>query len=513
MPQVKQILPYGQQAARKLRVAAYCRVSTNSADQLNSYANQIKQYTKTIKNNPLWELVEIFADEGISGMQAENRPEFQRMIRMCELRQIDLILTKSMSRFARNAKESLEYVRKLKLLGIGVRFENQGIDTLSLGDEMIINTFSALAQEESEATSQHLRLSIVRRMEAGEFVDSNAPYGFRLVNKKLEIYEPEAERIREIFKKYINGWSAHEIARWLTEEGVATKAGAKEWTSWQIRYMLTNERYIGDCFYQKNYSEKTVPFKQHRNRGEEDRFYAKNTHDAIVDRETFEIANRLLKERREKHVDAPTSNRYPLSSKICCAECGTGFLRRLVNGNIKWACKKHVADRHKCESNYYSEERIYDGFTSMVNKLRFCEENIIGQVIAKLEMACIEYKRNNQIAKGISQSIAELNAKLLMLDGLHSKGYLAIEVYQSQSREIRQQISSLKAERQDTYESRILEMLGQVKHLKELIDEIEEPLEDFNEKLFYEIVTSISINRHDEMTVTMLGGLKFTELI
>lgn len=169
MAQAKLISPVSRQAYERTKVAAYCRVSSNSADQLNSYAAQIRAYTKLIKSNDSWELVEIFADEGLSGMKAENRVEFQRMIEMCEHKQIDLIITKSVSRFARNVKEALEYVRKLKLLGIGVQFEKEGIYTLALGDEMLLNTFSAIAQEESKAISQNQRLSIVKRMERGEY--------------------------------------------------------------------------------------------------------------------------------------------------------------------------------------------------------------------------------------------------------------------------------------------------------------------------------------------------------
>lgn len=158
-----------------MQVAAYCRVSSSSADQLNSYANQIDYYTRLAKKKKNeWNMVEIFADEGISGMKAKNRPEFQRMIRMCELHQLDLIITKSVSRFARNVKEALEYVRKLKLLGVGIIFEKEGINTQSLGDEMLLNTFTAIAQEESKVISQNQRLSIVKRMELGIYVDSNS---------------------------------------------------------------------------------------------------------------------------------------------------------------------------------------------------------------------------------------------------------------------------------------------------------------------------------------------------
>lgn len=251
MPEVRLITPITRQNTKKMQVAAYCRVSSNSADQLNSYAAQIRAYKKCIGARDDWELVDIFADEGLTGMKSETRDEFQRMIRMCELKQIDLIITKSISRFARNTKDALAYVRKLKLLGVGVQFEKEGISTLSMGDEMLLNTFSALAQEESQSISMNQRLSIVKRMELGEYVDSNAPYGYRLVDKALAVYEPEAAVVRDIFDLYLRGFSISEIGRELKSRNIPTKAGKESWHPYRIAYMLKNERYIGDSFYQK----------------------------------------------------------------------------------------------------------------------------------------------------------------------------------------------------------------------------------------------------------------------
>lgn len=513
MARAKIISPVSRQAQAKTRVAAYCRVSSNSADQLNSYAAQIRAYTKLIKGNDSWELVEIFADEGISGMKAKNRAEFQRMIEMCERKQIDLILTKSVSRFARNVKEALEYVRKLKLLGVGVQFEKEGIYTLALGDEMLLNTFTAIAQEESKAISQHQRISIVKRMERGEYVDSNAPYGFRLQNKQLEAYLPEADVVRYVFHQYLNGWSTGEIARDLTEKGIQTKLKKDRWRSSQISYMLSNERYAGDCKYQKTYRDAVVPFKQSKNRGQEDVFYASDTHTPIIDRKSFDAVQALLRDRKERFSRTEQQNIYPLTSRIRCSECGSFYRRKVRNGAIKWVCAKHNADTHFCPSGYYSEERIYDGLIAMMNKLRFGEEHILDRVIGKLEAAVAMYKRNNGTAIQMSQSIAELQAKLVMLEQLHSKGYLAIEVYQSQAREIQIQIAGLKSERRGAFESSVQTMLNEVLKLRTLLNEIEEPLEEFDEKLFREIVKDIAINRNDEMTVTVLGGLNFTELI
>ena len=513
MPEVRLITPITRQSTKKMQVAAYCRVSSNSADQLNSYAAQIRAYKKCIGARDDWELVDIFADEGLTGMKSETRDEFQRMIRMCELKQIDLIITKSISRFARNTKDALAYVRKLKLLGVGVQFEKEGISTLSMGDEMLLNTFSALAQEESQSISMNQRLSIVKRMELGEYVDSNAPYGYRLVDKMLTVYEPEAGIVRNIFALYLQGFSTSEIARELNKLNIPTKAGKEIWRPSRVAYILKNERYIGDSFYQKTYRETTVPFNQHPNRGQEDRFYAKGTHPGIVEKDVFDAAQTLIEKRKDVFAKATTQNIYPLTSRIQCSECGSFYRRRIVSGTVKWVCSLHKDDSTACSSNYYSEERIYDGFISMVNKLRFSEDNILGQVISRLEMTLAAMKRNNAAARDLSKSIAELNAKLLMLEQLRSKGYLAPEVYQAQANEINAELAKLKDVRQEKFNSKAATMLEEVKKLKMLIFELEEPLEAFDEKLFLEIVKSIQINKEDEMSVELLGGLQFKERI
>ena len=488
------ISPISRQGIKLLRVAAYCRVSSSSADQLNSYATQIDYYTRLAKKKKNeWNMVEIFADEGISGMKAKNRPEFQRMIRMCELHQLDLIITKSVSRFARNVKEALEYVRKLKFLGVGIIFEKEGINTQSLGDEMLLNTFTAIAQEESKAISQNQRLSIVKRMELGIYVDSNAPYGFRLENKQLVEYPPEADIVRWIFHSYLNGMSTTEIAKVLTERGIPTKNGKEKWKSTKISYMLSNERYRP---WRGSIITTTLC-----------------THASIIEKGTFDKAQVLLQKRKEQFTKSITFNTYPLTSRIRCSECGSFYRRKVRSGGVKWICAKHEENTKSCNSNYYSEERIYDGFLSVVNKLRFGQENILGQVIAKLESATQKYKRNNKTAMQISQKIAEINATILKLNELRSKGYLAPEIHQSQVREMQKQLCTLKEDRQDQFESRILTMLQDVRKLKSLIDEIEEPLDEFDEKLFEEIIVGMALNNADELTVTLLGGLKFTELI
>lgn len=280
-----------------------------------------------------------------------------------------------------------------------------------------------------------------------------------------------------------------------------------------MSYILKNERYIGDSFYQKTYRETTVPFNQHINRGQEDRFYAKDTHPAIVEKDVFDAVQKLIEKRKGNFAKTTSQNIYPLTSRIQCSECGSFYRRRLISGTVKWVCSLHKDDSTACDSNYYSEERIYDGFITMVNKLRFSEDNILAQVISRLEMTLVAMKRNNLAARDMSKGIAELNAKLVMLEQLRSKGYLPIEVYQAQANDINAELAKLKDARQEEFQSKAATMLEEVKKLRILIFELEEPLEAFDEKLFLEIVKSIQINKKDEMSMELLGGLQFKERI
>ena len=245
---------------------------------------------------------------------------------------------------------------------------------------------------------------------------------FGFMNEVHVEYPPEADIVRWIFQAYLRGMSTAEIAKDLTDRGIPTKNGKEKWKSSKISYMLSNERYIGDCCYQKTYRGTTVPFKQSKNHGEEDMYYATGTHAPIVEKDLFEKVQVLLKKRKEQFTKATTQNIYPLTSRIRCSECGSFYRRKVRSGGIKWVCARHEEDFKACNSNYYSEERIYDGFLSMVNKLRFGQENILGQVIAKLEYAAQQYKRNNKTAMQISQKIAEINATILKLNELRSKG-------------------------------------------------------------------------------------------
>lgn len=512
MPQVKLISPQTKQQTAKLRVAAYCRVSSNSADQLNSYARQMKVYTELINRRKEWQLVEVFADEAVSGTTAEKRPEFLRMIKACELRQIDLIITKSVSRFARNVKESLEYVRKLKLLGIGVQFEKEGINTMSLGDEMLINTFSAIAQEESVAISQNLRLANHKRMADGEYINASEPYGYQFDGKKLIPCESEALIVKNIYEYYLNGLSTAEIAFELNSRGIPTKTGKDKWRAARVACIISNEKNVGDSLYQKTFTT-PLPFKKLKNRGEEDQYYASDTHEGIIDREIYERAMALLEKRRAENARKTEITQYPLTGKIRCEDCGSYYRRRIVRDRIRWGCAAHIEDSNMCNSHYIAEERILDGFTAIINKLCFGDNRILGDTENMLSAAITAMKRQNTDAAQISKEIAELNSKLLVLEQLRSKGYMAQEIFLSQSQEVNNRLKKLKAQRQSSYESKLEDELQKIRTLRKLLSEITEPIVGFNNTLFEETVDSLSLNNRDELTVTFIGGVSFKEII
>lgn len=511
MATVTVISPVTGKPVEHKRVAAYCRVSTNSADQQNSYNTQVRYYTRYIKSRTEWTLVDIFADEGLSGTSSEKRENFQRMITMCERKQIDLVVTKSISRFARNVKETLEYVRKLKLLGIGVVFEKEGINTLSMGDEMLLNTFAAIAQEESVSISQNVRFSIKKKMESGEYINGCVPFGYRLENKVMIPFEPEAEIVRSLFQGYLNGASLTELCRYLEKQSISPRNQGAKWNVRVVSKMLSNEKYIGDSLYQKKYRETTVPFTQHINYGQEEQYYATGTHEGIVDKEIFASVQELLKKRRELYSRPEVAPaKYPFTHRIQCSECGTFYRRRIVNGSVVWGCNQHIEDRTACDSHYYREDRIMDAFIGIINRLRFAEEGIIAESIELTEKAILLKKRNNLQALESSQSMAELNAKLLMLEQLKSKGYLAPDVFESQSREINGQINEIKTKRIQSLSSTLDVALEEFKTLQARLNEIDEPLNSFDPKLFEEVIKGMTVNNRDEMTFRLIGDLTFT---
>ena len=285
--------------ARKLRVAAYARVSSSSEDQLNSYRVQNQYYSELISNNPDWEMVDIYADEGITGTSVEKREDFQRMMQDCRKGKIDRILVKSISRFARNTKDCLAAVRELKELGVSVLFEEQGIDTSKVSSEMVTAIMASLAQKGSESISSNVRWGVQKRMLDGTFISSSVPYGYEMFHGQLRILPSEAQFVKWIFQAYLSGLNAQSIAEQMNQAyALLGIENTRKWHNTTILYILSNERYIGDSLWQKTYATDSLPTRQIKNTGSKTQYYIEHTHTPIIDRDTYSAVQRLREKRK-----------------------------------------------------------------------------------------------------------------------------------------------------------------------------------------------------------------------
>ena len=363
-----------KQEEKRLRVGAYCRVSTDSEEQAKSYRSQVKYYTNLINDNGNWRLVNIYTDEAISGTNDEKRLGFLKMIGDCEKGYIDLIITKSISRFARNTVDTLRYVRRLKEIGVAVLFEEENINTLTMNGELLLTILSSVAQQEVENTSANVKKGLQMKMKRGELVGWNSclGYDYDKETKQLSINKKEAKVVSFIFEKYLEGYGTFSIAKMLTESGVKTKRGNKEWYDSAVREILKNVKYKGDLLQGKTFTIDPISKRRLNNYGEEDMFYVKGHHEAIIDEKDFDKVQEKMKERglksqsmkgmsREKH-----SRKYAFSSKLECAFCGSNLSRRSWNASSKnaktiWQCVTSTKKgKRYCEHSKGIPEKIIE---------------------------------------------------------------------------------------------------------------------------------------------------------
>ncbi len=316
---------------KKRKVAAYCRVSTDNEDQANSFESQQRYFRQYIERNPDWELYEVFADEGISGTNTKKRKEFNRMIACAKNGDFDLIVTKEISRFARNTLDSIFYTRDLKKHGVGVIFMNDNINTLDGDAELRLAIMSSIAQEESRKTSERVKWGQKRQMEQG-VVFGRSMLGYDVKDGKMYINEDGAKVVRLIFHKFVNeGKGTHVIARELREEGIQPMR-VKEWQNTVILRVIRNEKYCGDLVQKKTYTPDFLSHEKKVNLGQEEFVIIKDHHEPIISRELFDKANRMLDEKSlSQEGKAKHSNRYPFSGKIKCGRCGASYVARYKN--------------------------------------------------------------------------------------------------------------------------------------------------------------------------------------
>lgn len=333
----------------KIRVAAYCRVSTDQEEQEKSFDNQVNYYTEYIKKKPEYELVDIYTDEGISGTNTKKRDGFNRMIADCEAGKIDLVITKSISRFARNTQDCLTYSRKLKNMGIGIFFEKENINTLDSTGELLFTILSSLAQDESRNISENCKWGIRSKFQKGiPHINTKRFMGYDKTEEgRLIINKKEAEVVRRIFREFLEGWNPEDIARGLNEDGIPGVSGEPKWVRATIIGMLTNEKYSGSALLQKWYTEDFLTKKLRRNDGEIDQYFVKDSHPAIIPQEEWS-AVQLEFERREAFCQEHhlkcygyRADKNPFVSKIICKNCGCAYGRKAWENRelAYWKCK------------------------------------------------------------------------------------------------------------------------------------------------------------------------------
>lgn len=495
---------------KRLRAAGYARVSSDSDDQLNSFSAQVRYYTNMIEQNPNWEFTEVYADEGITGVSTEKRNDFNRMLEDCRKGRIDRIITKSTSRFARNTMDTISIIRELKAIGVTVFFEKENIDTANVTSENLLTLYALFAQEESLSISKNCRKGNQIRMKKGTYVSSSVPYGYRLIDNQLVIYESEARIIRRIFAEYLGGYSTVKIALRLMEEGIQRKKDNYKWNYHAICNIIKNERYVGDMLLQKSYGEEMIPYRRYKNKGELAQYYVKDAHDPIVERIQFILANILLKERTE--LISKEYGEYPLSRKIKCRECNTTYRRQTNNEKTYWVCRTHISDKKICSSQRIPENKIYESFIKMYNKLKKHYEIILLPMLSQLEKLQEIKNRENIEIREINKQIAELSEQNHVMNGLLTKGILDSALFISQTDEINQKIRKLKLAKSSMLaECSADNPMDKTEELIEIIENSQDYIVDMNETLFGEIVDSIIAKDNNSIDFILINGLRLTE--
>ena len=387
---------------RPKRVAAYCRVSTDREEQEHSFETQKAMYTEMIMMKPTWQMAGIYADEGITGTVAKKRPGFMKMIEDCRKGKIDMIVTKSVSRFSRNNLDCLMYVRELKQLGIPIIFEKEGINTIQVSSELLLTLFGALSQAESESISMNVKLGIRQSLKNGNVRFSYKTFlGYRKgADGQPEIVPEQADIVRRIYNDFLAGATYLEIAKRLTDENVPTMGGGNRWFSERIKSILKNEKYKGDALLQKTYITDPISKRVKKNNGELPMYYVENSHPAIIERRIFdrvqeEIARRAGK-KKVKQTGTKTelgrySGKYALTELLYCGECGTPYRRctwsRDGKKKIVWRCVSRLDYGKKyCKNSPSVEEsRLHNAIAAAITKKANSEEINIGGIMDHIE--------------------------------------------------------------------------------------------------------------------------------
>ena len=510
---------------RQLRVAAYCRVSTDDEEQLTSYEAQKNYYTDKIMTNKEWTMAGIFADEGITGTSARKRPEFLRMIRQCKQGKIDIVLTKSISRFARNTVDCLNYVRALKELGIAVIFEKENMNTLEIDSEILITMLGAFAQSESESISANVRWGIRQAMKEGKAtIQYKYLYGYRRGDDgKPEIIPDQAEVVRKIYDLFLSGTPVRGIQEYLNTNSVPNINGEPKWARSAIDSILTNEKYCGDVLLQKTYIDDCINKKVKKNTGQLPMYLVQNHHEGIISRETFDAAQAELARRSAgkspSKKNAPTgrsrySSKYALSDRLYCGECGTRYQRctwrnRDGSKRIVWRCVSRVdyGSKYCHDSPTLDEEPLHRAILAAINSAVKNKDNIVYNLKAAMEKELAPVAGQQLSLSEIDNQLERLNTEFskVLAEASESGDQAA---YSDRFRDIMQKQTALKAQRDEI--QRMLAESGKaaahIEQCRQAAETTPATITEWDEALIRQVVESVTVETCNEVIVALKSG-------
>lgn len=510
----------------RLRVVAYARVSTDSEEQLNSYESQKSYYKEKIMSNPEWSFVDIYADEAISGTQDYKRTQFMKMIDDGLREKYDLIITKSISRFARNTVDTLKYVRLLKEQNIAVFFEEENINTLEMSGELLLTILSSVAQQESETISSHVKLGLKMKSERGELVGFNNCYGYSYDSKTntFTIIDDEADIVKLIFKKYLEGIGCSLIAKELTKMNLKSPRGHDKWNESTVRGIIRNEKYKGDVLQGKTFTTDPISHKRLKNLGESDQYYMKEHHEAIISVEDFDKAQEILAARCGNRSCGRklgyADGKFVFSSIIRCGFCGSVYTRRAMyskNHNVPiWICMlAPTAGKANCPNSKSFRDTLIkkaflDGYHLLCNTNSVDLDKLFDEVIEAVKASTFEDKVEQLKQK--ETNIIQRQSKLLdlMVDGTIDKATYTnkLESYNKKLDKCRKELSGY--ELLSESEGRLENSINKVKKMlksKNILDE-------FDDEVFHTLIENIIIGgyidgKKEECMIRFICKTKF----
>lgn len=448
-------------AGKRMRVAAYARVSTDKDEQKESFQTQVNYYTDLIRNNPEWNFAGVYADEGISGAHADNRPQFMKMINDAMAGRIDIILMKSVSRMGRNTLDNIKYIRMLKSKGISIRFEEEHVDSLSGQGDFMMTIMSSIAQQELENTSAHVKKSLKMKMQHGELVgfQSCLGYDYDKATKSIVVNEEEAKTINYIFRRYIEGAGCSTIAKELENRHIKTKYGHSGWHDTGVLGIIKNEKYKGDLLQGKTFTVDPITKKRLKNMGEEEQILIENHHPAIVSKEIWDKANDIrikrnfLRARNDGGKVTRYSRAFPMSSMLQCGFCGHVLTRRTVRGSVNyhkdlWVCVSYAKHgKSACPYCKAIDEKTVEGaFVEVFNAVYGDDSDVLDEFI-KIGEDSLLGAESAKKRERIDKDISEANAKMSKATEFLLAGNLAQDAYDATMKECKAKIAELEGKR------------------------------------------------------------------